>query len=67
MTVLRVVHLPPEVRPGPLQAGDAGPVGRPGVDVVPGQEAGEQGQHQGTQPGEGEAVIAAHGGPELGE
>ena len=44
---LGVVHLQPQVWPGPLQAGDGGPVGRPGGEIVQDHEGGEQGQHQG--------------------
>ena len=38
----------------------SGPVSRPGVEVVPGQEAGHQGQQQGTQPADGGASVPAH-------
>ena len=59
MTVLRVVHLPPEVRPGPLQAGDAGLVGPPGELHVVHQEGAGQAQDQGSEGGEGEAGHVA--------
>jgi len=55
MTVLGLVHLQPQVRPGPLHGGDGGLVVTPGeVDVV-GEESGGQGEEEGGVGCEGEA------------